>query len=387
MDPGAGHRVVLAGGGTLSADAVYVVATPPAGPAATFAWTPTVPASGAYAVYAKWPADAARPTAASYTVTHAGGSTQLTVNQRRNGGTWHPLGSFTFDPGQGHGVTLDSSTAGEVAADAIRLVAADAAPANVAYVHADHLGTPQKLSDPAGALVWDRQALPFGATSAVAGPQSLPLRFPGQYADAETGLYYNYFRDYDATLGRYLQSDPIGLAGGLNTYAYVGGNPLRWVDPFGLTEQDIARALSLARRTQTNLNVPGQVQIDDLGSIIFGRDFTGYTDPLTKSITIDDQFLPQLTCHEFVDLFRTVVHEAIHRSGPRSDMISRPKTHDDIYKEADDRTKAMEQRIRQLCTCPMDSRPPSYPLPYSLRADGTASPIRRLPEEIPGGGQ
>ncbi|MCI0561546.1 MAG: RHS repeat-associated core domain-containing protein, partial [Nitrososphaera sp.] len=60
------------------------------------------------------------------------------------------------------------------------------------------------------------------------------LRMPGQYFDQETGLHYNTFRDYDPRVGRYVESDPIGLEGGINPYIYVGSNPLSRIDPNGL---------------------------------------------------------------------------------------------------------------------------------------------------------
>jgi RHS repeat-associated protein len=105
------------------------------------------------------------------------------------------------------------------------------------YVHNDHLGTPKALTDEAGNRAWSAVHDPFGM--AVVDPGStveMNVRFPGQYFDAETGLHYNYYRDYDPSTGRYLTSDLIGLEGGLNTYAYVDGNPLNYGDPLGLTK-------------------------------------------------------------------------------------------------------------------------------------------------------
>jgi RHS repeat-associated protein/uncharacterized repeat protein (TIGR02543 family) len=108
------------------------------------------------------------------------------------------------------------------------------------YIHADHLGTPRKITRPGdNKAVWTWESEAFGASLPDPNPSGLGnfvfnLRFPGQYYDQETGLHYNYFRDYDPTTGRYSESDPIGLAGGINTYAYVKGNPTNWIDPLGL---------------------------------------------------------------------------------------------------------------------------------------------------------
>jgi RHS repeat-associated protein len=72
----------------------------------------------------------------------------------------------------------------------------------------------------------------------------IDIRFPGQYYDAETGLHYNYHRYYDPSIGRYISADPIGQAGGVNLYSYVGNNPLNWIDPTG--EVGVLAALALA---------------------------------------------------------------------------------------------------------------------------------------------
>ena len=99
----------------------------------------------------------------------------------------------------------------------------------------DHLGTPQKLLNQSGLTVWSATYDAFGkATVDPASTITNNLRFPGQYADQETGLHYNWMRFYDPNTGRYVTSDPIGLRGGINTYTYVYGNPVRRVDPRGL---------------------------------------------------------------------------------------------------------------------------------------------------------
>jgi RHS repeat-associated protein len=107
-------------------------------------------------------------------------------------------------------------------------------------IDTDHLNTPRQLKDASGKVVWNWNSANFGNLKPNEDPDgdgnkvTFNLRYPGQYYDKETGLHYNYFRDYNPATGRYVQSDPIGLAGGINTYAYVGGNPLSFSDPMGL---------------------------------------------------------------------------------------------------------------------------------------------------------
>ncbi|WP_277344475.1 RHS repeat domain-containing protein, partial [Metapseudomonas otitidis] len=105
------------------------------------------------------------------------------------------------------------------------------------YLHSDHLNTPRLATNQGGNLVWSWPSDAFGVGQPNNHGSTIDviLRFPGQVADAHSGLYYNYFRDYDAETGRYVESDPIGLDGGLNTYAYVMGNPLTSMDELGLS--------------------------------------------------------------------------------------------------------------------------------------------------------
>ena len=82
--------------------------------------------------------------------------------------------------------------------------------------------------------MWKAYYDPFGKATLRVSTVENNLRFPGQYYDRETGLFYNLNRDYDPTIGRYVEVDPIGIAGGLNVYEYARSNPLTYTDPLGL---------------------------------------------------------------------------------------------------------------------------------------------------------
>jgi RHS repeat-associated protein len=103
------------------------------------------------------------------------------------------------------------------------------------YLNTDQRGTPQVMTNASQAVVWATAYQPYGTTGTITSSTTSNLRLPGQYYDSETTLNYNGMRDYVPLWGRYLESDPIGLQGGPNTYAYAGGSPLGNIDPSGLS--------------------------------------------------------------------------------------------------------------------------------------------------------
>jgi RHS repeat-associated protein len=107
------------------------------------------------------------------------------------------------------------------------------------YYQLDHLGTPQELTDYSGDIIWAARYTAYGRLTRLHRDThqilDQPLRFQGQYFDAETGLHYNRHRYYNPDVGRYLTPDPSKLAGGLNGYQYTR-NPAGWVDPLGLSD-------------------------------------------------------------------------------------------------------------------------------------------------------
>ncbi|SFW69645.1 RHS repeat-associated core domain-containing protein [Luteibacter sp. UNCMF366Tsu5.1] len=146
---------------------------------------------------------------------------------------------------------------------------------SIAFVHSDSLGSPRAVTNAAGNLLWQwpYPGNPFGEVTPVsAAGYVLNMRFPGQYFDAEIGLSYNVNRDYEPATGRYMQSDPMGLAAGVSTYAYVSNTPLIYSDSLGLCDEDRCDQLreKITRLRNELAKRYGDLQADTLGLPLTG---------------------------------------------------------------------------------------------------------------------
>jgi RHS repeat-associated protein len=202
-----------------------------------YRWSPVL-GSGSHDVYV-WYVKHRSHSEAPYRIAHAGQVTTAIVDQSSGGGGWYQIGSGLEFDGSGSEYVEVSDANGKTTADAVRFVNVNSGTdegrvTNVYYVHNDHLGTPQVMTDENATVVWRATYDPFGKALVTVSASELNVRFPGQYFDQETGLHYNHYRYYDPEIGRYLMADPIGLHGGLNTYIYALNNPVFYTDPLGL---------------------------------------------------------------------------------------------------------------------------------------------------------
>jgi len=145
------------------------------------------------------------------------------------------------------------------------------------YIEADALGSPRVVFDAqrdAAVWAWPLVGEAFGNDAPAEDLDgdgtglAFNLRFPGQRYDAATQLNYNYFRDYDPGVGRYAESDPIGLGGGISTYAYVGGNPLSLVDPSGLIAYVCKKGDSIGIVVPYNIIRYNGVTVEDVARMV-----------------------------------------------------------------------------------------------------------------------
>lgn len=151
----------------------------------------------------------------------------------------------------------------------------------------DQLGRPQVVTNASQTVVWSAQNWPFTRSVAVSSSAPLNLGFPGQYYDAETGLWNNGYRDYDPTLGRYVESDPLGLAGGANTYAYVEDDPINSDDFYGLCTCKLKITFTAVGPHQATgdgalyskypTEAGGSIQGGTMGTVAVQKNFLGLT--------------------------------------------------------------------------------------------------------------
>jgi RHS repeat-associated protein len=233
-------------------------------------------------------------------------------------------------------------------------------------IFADHLGTPRGIVNAANQAVWQWEGEPFG-NHLPTGSFLYNARFPGQTYDAESGLFYNGFRDYDPRTGRYVEPDPIGLKGGLNLYAYVNGNPVDRVDPKGLTEKDVQDLYRELLNQFNDLKPRGDLGFEDFSDSRAG----GRTNPYTGNMFVDKRWaqIPCFTQDQYEELFGYILHEAMHST----DSI--PTTYwDGITERYFDVMTENHQRIynRQRFE---KNRTPRWPIPNNVWGHPRPDPV------------
>lgn len=203
---------------------------------ASFRWIPDIPTPANYEVWAWWPKTKKNNPRATYSIVHNGEVDSSPQDQSALGKQWVKLGTYYFS-GSGAEYIEIGDAGGITAADGIKLVElVEPVPSYITeiyYFHSDHLGTPRAITNSEREMVWTANYKPFGQAIPTITEIENNLRFPGQYYDESSGLHQNHFRDYDSRIGRFVQSDPLGLSDSTNTYLYVGGNPIAFVDLTG----------------------------------------------------------------------------------------------------------------------------------------------------------
>jgi RHS repeat-associated protein len=246
---------------------------------------------------------------------------------------------------------------------------------NTYAVHSDHLNTPRKLTNADGQAVWQWGYSAFGedkpttAKNRFANLDTTPnpgttsisevkfnLRYPGQYADEESGLSYNYFRSYDARTGRYSQPDPIGLGGGWNRFGYVAGNPLRYVDPQGL---DTAVMIG----GPTSGNPAGHVAIGFTGQGVYS---SGTLTPFGSSLTDYLEKQARYRDTNVIIIPTTPEQEArMIASLKQGEFVPLPDPFKDPLGAAGDTCATRTNQALNAGGIRSSQQPPGNPLPYS----------------------
>lgn len=245
--------------------------------------------------------------------------------------------------------------------------------AQLSYIETDHLGTSRLASDAATQVVqwrWDLLQTSFGdhpATALVSGFE-LNLRYPGQYFDSETGLHYNYFRDYEPRTGRYSQVDPIGVRSGLIRYDYVTQRPLNSIDIFGLNWCDVKVALEILnsafpkQKKRRDFRFPtlksySFVQLNDESRKGDKPYVHANTNKVMNTTQLDIMYEGILDPDLARELLDTIIHEGMHIDEAWITKDNSPeymKYHEDIATKAGYYTDLFDiqyQRERKKCGC------------------------------------